>query len=117
MIRSRPGFQTQIIDDSQHVIADAANAKLNHDMLPAITRHTTATPPKSNSPLTQVETPIDPVVLQATISPEQMQAQAEQAWAKMKAKLPQGKMDPEVIKNPTPSPAVEVNNPYADLQA
>jgi hypothetical protein len=116
MIRSRPGFQTQIIDDSTEV-AYAGNAPLNKDMLPAIARRSTATPAKSNSPLTQTTQPVNTVEQQATISPEHMQAAADAAWARMKAKMPQGKMDPEIIKNPTPSPVVEVNDPYADLQS
>ena len=116
MIRSRPGFSTQVIDDSKQ-IADASSAKINHDMLPALARRTTAQPAKPNSPLTQTPQPVDPVVVQASISPEVMQAQAEAAWARMKAKLPQGKMDPQIIENPSPSPVVEINDPYAERAA
>lgn len=111
MIRSRPGFQTQIIDDSKEV-ATADSAKLRSDMLPAIARRTTAMPAKSNSPLTQANQTQD---VQPVLDAAQMQARAEAAWAKMKAKLPQGKMDPQIIENPMPSPAVVVTDPYAGL--
>lgn len=117
MIRSRPGFQTQVIDDSQ-AVAGAESAKLNRDMLPALARRTTAQAPKSNSPLTQTAPVVDPIVQQASVSPERMQAQADAAWARMQAdiaKLPQGMMNPEIIENPMPSPAVVVTDPYAGL--
>lgn len=117
MIRSRPGYQTQTIDDSK-IVAGAESAKLNRDMLPAIARRTTAQPSKSNSPLTQTAHIIDPVIQQASVSPDLMQAKADAAWARMQAdiaKLPQGMLNPEIIENPTPSPVVEITDPYAGL--
>jgi len=47
-----------------------------------------------------------------------MQALAEAAWKRMGSKqLKIGEMKPEIIENPTPSPVVEVNDPYADIEA
>ena len=83
MIHSRPGFASRR--------SDAAPAKLNADMIPAINRNA----PKESSPLVQT-----------------LQAKADEAHAKMviEAQLLAAKGG-DVLVNPSPSVAPHINEP------
>ena len=98
MIRSRPGFQTVVIDDSnpQHKIAP-----VQPDTLPAIAKYSSAH--TSRSPLDK----LNPAQLNAAL----MQAKADAAFAKMKA---EAKGTTEVLVNPTPSATPITTDPYGE---
>jgi hypothetical protein len=81
MKHSRPGFATRS--------SDAAPAKLNADMIPAINRNA----PKESTPLR-----------------ETLQARAEAAMAKL-AKNHPVPAAPEILVNPAPSATPHVNEP------
>ena len=90
MIRSRPGFATQIIDDSNATAHAAPAAPLTPDMLPAIARHTAARPDLSESPLTQT------VHREQQLNADRMQARADAAYERLLAEQAQRK-GPEIL--------------------
>lgn len=102
MIHSRPGYQTRVTTEGRR---EPPPAKVNADMEPAILKHSRATV-DAKSPLKNAELPGLPV--------ERMQAEAEAAWARMKAQIPQGTIAPEVLLNPTPSPVPVITSPHQE---
>jgi hypothetical protein len=108
MIRSRPGFQTQRIEDQTQ---PAPPTKLNHDMLPALARRTAAKPGASKSPLTQ-GAPAN--ATPPLVDPNALQASADAAWARMQeeAKAIAAKIGPELILNPNPSETPIMTSPH-----
>jgi hypothetical protein len=101
MIHSRPGFQTVVIDDSRRAKSHAP-AKLNEDMVPALAKRTTAT---TGQPSPVVTSPDAAIAIR-------MQAQAEAAFDRMKAKNHPQPAAPELIINPSPSPEVTMTSPH-----
>ena len=108
MIRSRPGFQTQRIEDQTQ---PAPPAQLNHDMLPALARRTVATPNPSKSPLT-MSAPVN--APPPFVDPMELQRKADEAWARMQMKAAEAarKVGPELILNPTPSETPIMTSPH-----
>ncbi len=102
MIRSRPGFQTQRIEDQTQT---APPAKLNPDMIPALAKRSAAQAEQSKSPLLQDAPGNAPSPFAAT-----MQAAAERALQRMQAE--QQAKGPDVIVNPNPSATPIVTSPH-----
>ena len=102
MIRSRPGFATQIIDDSKPHVPST----ITEDMLPAIARHTAAQPDLSQSPLTQT------VHREQQLNADRMQARADAAYERLLAEQAQRK-GPEILPSSAPSlPPITKNQDF-----
>lgn len=103
MIRSRPGFATQIIDDSNATAHATPAAPLTPDMLPAIARHTAAQPDLSQSPLTQTaqrEQQLNADRMQARADAMHQRLLVEQAQRKGPELLPKSASSlPPITKN------------------
>jgi len=110
MVRSRPGFQTQIIEDQTQ---PASPARLNHDMLPALAKRTAATTNTSKSPLT-ANAPGN--ALPPFVDPAALQASADAAFARMQAeqRAIAAKTSPDVLVNPSPSEPPIMTSPYEE---
>lgn len=107
MIRSRPGFATQVIDDSKAVAHAPPMAPITSDMLPAIARHTAAQPDLSKSPLTQT------VHREQQLDADRMQARADAAHRKLLAEQAARK-GPDILPSSAPSvPPITKNQDFA----
>lgn len=103
MIRSRPGFATQIIDDSKPHVTPAAAVK--PDMVPAIAQHTSAKAAEPNSPLVQNENKAQ------TKFADMLQAKADAAHKKLLAEA--GVLGPEILPSSAPSlPPITKNQDF-----
>ncbi len=106
MIRSRPGFATQIIDDSNATTHATPAAPLTPDMLPAIARHTAAQPDLSQSPLTQT------VHREQQLNADRFQAKADAAHKKLLAEQAARK-GPDILPSSAPSlPPITKNQDF-----